>query len=211
MPGPLHSTEIHVLAKATHAGDQLILTGFSPEDGLLTALLRLPRAGASTANPPPDLFDRLVLALEHGRGSPTGGPWFVREHRLLVRHAAIGRSYESLGAASRLARVITRNPGAQDTRAGIDALLTRAFAAFARPAARPELVFFKSLYVFARDEGLPLKEEWLPRLPPADCDFAASALALPSDAPEAPAPADLARLTRDLASYLAAEHDLVVD
>ncbi len=211
MPGPLHSTEIHVLAKATHAGDQLILTGFSPEDGLLTALLRLPRAGASTANPPPDLFDRLVLALEHGRGSPTGGPWFVREHRLLVRHAAIGRSYESLAAASRLARVITRNPGAQDTRASIDALLTRAFAAFARPAARPELVFFKSLYVFARDEGLPLKEEWLPRLPPADCDFAASALALPSDAPEAPAPADLARLTRDLASYLAAEHDLVVD
>lgn len=211
MPGPLHSTEIHVLAKATHAGDQLILTGFSPEDGLLTALLRLPRAGASSANPPPDLFDRLVLALEHGRGSPTGGPWFVREHRLLVRHAAIGRSYESLAAASRLARVITRNPGAQDTRAGIDALLTRAFAAFARPAAHPELVFFKSLYVFARDEGLPLKEEWLPRLPPADCDFAASALALPSDAPEAPAPADLARLTRDLASYLAAEHDLVVD
>lgn len=188
MPGPLHSTEIHVLAKATHAGDQLILTGFSPEDGLLTALLRLPRAGASSANPPPDLFDRLVLALEHGRGSPTGGPWFVREHRLLVRHAAIGRSYESLAAASRLARVITRNPGAQDTRAGIDALLTRAFAAFARPAARPELVFFKSLYVFARDEGLPLKEEWLPRLPPADCDFAASALALPPTRPRPPRP-----------------------
>jgi hypothetical protein len=211
VPGPLHPTEIHVLAKATHAGDQLILTGFSPDDGLLTALLRLPRAGATAAAPTPDLFDRLALTLEHGRGSPAGGPWFVREHRLLVRHAAIGRSYESLAAASRLARVITRNPGAQDTRAGIDALLTRAFAAFARPAARPELVFFKSLYVYARDEGLPLKEEWLPLLPPADRDLAAAALALPADAPEAPAPAALARLTQNLASYLAAEHDLTVD
>ena len=211
MPGPLHPTEIHVLAKATHAGDQLILTGFSPDDGLLTALLRLPRAGATAAAPTPDLFDRLALTLEHGRGSPAGGPWFVREHRLLVRHAAIGRSYESLAAASRLARAITRNPGAQDTRAGIDALLTRAFAAFARPAARPELVFFKSLYVYARDEGLPLKEEWLPLLPPADRDIAAAALALPADAPTAPATADLARLTQNLACYLAAEHDLTVD
>jgi hypothetical protein len=211
VPGPLHPTEIHVLAKATHAGDQLILTGFSPDDGLLTALLRLPRAGAPAASPTPDLFDRLALTLEHGRGSPAGGPWFVREHRLLIRHAAIGRSYESLAAASRLARVITRNPGAQDTRAGIDALLTRAFAAFARPAARPDLVFFKSLYVYARDEGLPLKEEWLPLLPPADRDIAAAALALPADAPTAPATADLARLTQNLASYLAAEHDLTVD
>ena len=211
MPGPLHSTEIHVLAKATHAGDQLILTGFSPEDGLLTTLLRLPRASAPAANPAPDLFDRLALTLEHGRGSPVGGPWFVREHRLLMRHSTIGRSYEALGAASRLARVITRNPGAQDTRADIDALLTRAFAAFARPAARPELVFLKSLYVFARDEGLPLKEEWLPLLPPADRDLAAAALALPADAHEAPAAVDLARLTQNLASYLAAEHDLTVD
>ena len=211
MPGPLHSTEIHVLAKATHAGDQLILTGFSPEDGLLTTLLRLPRASAPAANPAPDLFDRLALTLEHGRGSPVGGPWFVREHRLLMRHSTIGRSYEALAAASRLARIITRNPGAQDTRADIDALLTRAFAAFARPAARPELVLFKSLYVFARDEGLPLKEEWLPLLPPADRDLAAAALALPADAHEAPAAVDLARLTQNLASYLAAEHDLTVD
>ena len=210
MPGPLHSTEIHVLAKATHAGDQLILTGLSPEDGLLTTLLRLPRASAPAANPAPDLFDRLALTLEHGRGSPVGGPWFVREHRLLMRHSTIGRSYEALAAASRLARIITRNPGAQDTRAGIDTLLTRAFAAFARPAARPELVFFKSLYVFARDEGLPLKEEWLPLLPPADRDLAAAALALPADAPEAPAAVVLARLTQNLASYLAAEHDLTV-
>lgn len=211
MPGPTHQTEAHVLARAPHTGDHLVLTCFSPDDGLLTALLRITRNQKPDTAPPPDLFDRLAVTLEHGRGSPAGGLWFVREHRLLMRHTGIGRDYEPLAAASRLARLITQNPGPEDSRVAIDALLTQAFAAFSRPAARPDMVYFKSLYRLTRDEGLPLKQEWLPSLPPEDRLLVAAALQLTSDAPEAPPAADVIRLAKRLEAYLVSHHDVRVD
>jgi hypothetical protein len=218
MPAPLHHTEAHLLSLAPHTGDHLVLTCFSPTDGLLTALLRShrsaprsPRPAPAPSSPPPDLFDRLALELNHARAAPaSGGLWFVREHRVLVRHTGIGRDYATLAAASRLARVVAQNPVPEDSRAAIDMLLTQAFAAFARPAARPDLVFFKSLYCLARDEGLPLKQHWLPALPASDRTLVGSALSLPSDAPEAPPPSDLARLTQSLEAYLTTEADMAI-
>lgn len=210
MSGPSHPTEAHLLAKAAHTGDHLVLTCFSPADGLLTALLRVTRNPKSDTQPAPDLFDRLALTLQHGRNSPADGPWFVREHRLLARHAAIGRDYPTLAAASRLARLVTRNPGPQDSRAAVDALLTQAFAALTRPGTRPESIYFKSLYCLFRDEGLPLKQEWLPALPASDRDLVAAALNQPADSP-AVTLADLTRLTKRLEAYLVTGHDLVLD
>jgi hypothetical protein len=210
VPGPAHQTEAHLLAKAAHTGDHLVLTCFSPNDGLLTALLRVTRNPKPDTQPAPDLFDRLALTLQHGRNSPGDGPWFVREHRLLTRHAAIGRDYPTLAAASRLARLVTRNPGPQDSRAAVDALLTQAFAALTRPGTRPESVYFKSLYCLFRDEGLPLKQEWLAALPGPDRDLVAVALNQPAHSPAVPL-SDLARLTKRLEAYLVGDHDLMLD
>ena len=208
MPGPLHQTDAHVLSRAPHTGDHVVLACFSASDGLFHALLRATRGGkAASASPAPDLFDRLALTLEHGRAAPGAGPWFVREHRLLHRHAAIGRAYEPLAAASRLARLVAQNPGPEDSRAAIDTLLTQAFAAFSRSEARPELVYFKSLYRLARDEGWPLKQEWIPALPPGDRAQVAAALNLPAASPDAPPPAPRTRRTKSRESYLVAEHD----
>lgn len=210
MSSPLHQLEAHLLSLAPHTGDHLVLTCFSPEDGLLTALLRPARAAKTPAAPAPDLFDRLALELNHARGGSASGPWFVREHRIIARHSSIGRDYPTLAAASRLARVVIKNPVPEDSRSAVDALLAQAFAAFARPGARADLVFFKSLYCLARDEGLPLKQHWLPTLPPGDRTFVASALSLPADAPDAPGPQDLARLTKRLEAYLTTEADLQI-
>jgi len=208
--GPSHHTEAHLLAKAAHTGDHVVLTCFSPADGLLTALLRVTRNPKPDTQPAPDLFDRLGLTLQHGRNSPGDGPWFVREHRLLARHAAIGRDYPTLAAASRLARLVTRNPGPQDSRAAVDTLLTQAFAALTRPGTRPESIYFKSLYCLFRDEGLPLKQEWLPALSASDRDLVAAALNQPADSP-AVTLNDLTRLTKRLEAYLVSGHDLALD
>lgn len=208
MSGPLHQTEAHLLSLSQHTGDHLVLTCFSPVDGLFTALLRPPRGAKIDLAPQPDLFDRLALDLNHARGSSSSSLWFVKEHRILARHSAIGRNYTTLAAASRLARVVLKNPVPEDSRAAVDALLTQAFAAFARPAARADLVYFKSLYCLARDEGLPLKQHWAPSLPPSDRILVANALALPSDSPDAPSPQDLARLTKRIEAYLTTEADL---
>ena len=210
MSGTSHQTEAHLLSLAPHTGDHLVLACFSPADGLFHALLRPPRGAKTDAAPAPDLFDRLALDLRHAKGAPAGGPWFVREHRVLARHAGIGRDYATLAAASRLARVVTKNPVPEESLASVDALLAQAFAAFARPGARPDLVFFKSLYCLARDEGLPLKQHWLPSLPPGDRTLVAAALSRPSDSSDAPSTQDLARLTKRLEAYLVTEADLTI-
>src|SRR5882724_4920094 len=127
---------------------------FSPEHGALLILQRIPKktaAGAASklaaAHLALDLFDEVALLLE---SSNQGQTWFVKEPRLIVRHAAIGRSYDTLRFASALATLIARNPVHEDSRTTVAELLRTAFAAFA-VAERPDIVFFKSLYRFARD------------------------------------------------------------
>lgn len=128
---------------------------------MLAVLQRVAKKSAAT-NPPLDLFDEASLLLE---SSNQGRTWFVKETRLLDRPAGIGRSYEALQFASEFTALLARNPVHEDSRAAVAALLRTALAAFAT-GVRPDAVFFKSLYCFARDEGYPVKQQWLPTLPP---------------------------------------------
>jgi hypothetical protein len=201
---PSLQIEAYVLRVAAHAGDFTRLELFSATEGFLHAMLREPSA---KLGPAPDLFDRLALTLDRGRAGATG-PCFVRELRLLTRHAEIGRDYAALSAASRLARLVARNPVPAESRAAVERLLEVAFAAFARPSARADVVYWKSLYVLAREEGHPLKQQWLATLPPADAALAAALL--PARPEEAQAtPEEVARLTRRLEAYLSEQADFI--
>src|SRR5882724_9611797 len=139
---------------------------FSAEQGALLVFQRIPRkpspgksvSKTASAHLSLDLFDEVSLLLE---SSNQGQTWFVREPRLLARHATIGGSYESLRFASALAALIARNPVHEESRPAVTQLLRTAFSAFAT-AARPDIVYFKSVYCFARDEGYPVKQEWFP-------------------------------------------------
>ena len=69
-----------------------------------------------------------------------------------------------LREASAFARLIALNPVGPESRAPVAALLRAGLEAFAR-GIRPDIVYFKCLYRFARDEGYPVKQDWFPRLP----------------------------------------------
>ena len=69
---------------------------FSAAHGTLHVLQRTPKR-PSPGHVQLDLFDEVALILE---SSNQGRTWFVREVRLLARATAIGRSYETLQAAS---------------------------------------------------------------------------------------------------------------
>src|SRR5690606_15584604 len=109
----------------------------------------------------------------------SGGSWFVKEARLLTRPTGIGQRYDRLQAACALANLIARNPSHEETRATVYRLLQTAFATFAS-AERPDVVWFKSLYCFARDEGHPLKQQWFPTLPAEDRARVTELLNLPT-------------------------------
>jgi len=84
-----------------------------------------------------------------------------------------------------------------------------AFAAFAS-GARPDLVSFKSLYCFARDEGYPVKQQWFPTLPSADRESVAALLNRPLSEQLA-TPSAVERLHRRLEEYLRGHTEILFD
>ena len=160
----------------------------------------------ASASVPLDLFDEVALALE---SSNQGRTWFVKEARLIMRHEGIGRSYEALQLASALAALIARNPVHEESRAAVADLLRSAFGAFAW-GPRPDVVYFKSLYRFARDEGYPLKQQWFPTLPAADRAEVATLLNRPLIEQLASVEA-VARLQRRLEEYLRGHTEILTE
>jgi hypothetical protein len=206
MPAVSLETEAFVLAKRLSPADGWqVCTLFAPEHGPLQAMQRVPKK-LSAHQVMLDLFDQASLVLE---SSNQGRTWFVREARLITRHAAIGRSYAALQGASALVRLVARNAVSPDGRAAVAALLRTALASFGT-AERPDVVSFKSLYCFARDEGYPVKQAWLAGLPAADRATAALILNRPL-AEQTNAPAEVAALQRRLEDYLRGDTEILVD
>ena len=133
----------------------------------------------------------------------------MKEVRLLARPTGIGRSYSTLMLASSFTALIARNPVHEDSRTAVAGLLRTALAAFAH-SPRADIVFFKSLYCFARDEGYPVKQQWFPALASAEQALAVELLNRPLAAQTA-APESTARLTRQLETYLRNDTEILFD
>jgi len=205
VPGLPLQTDAFVLSKRPPADTFQTFNVFSSEHGALLILQRLGKksGGAAVAL---DLFDEASLLLE---SSNQGRTWFVKEMRLVTRHPDLGRSYETLVAASALASLVARNPVPEESRVAVASLLRTALAALAA-GARPDIVYLKSLYCFARDEGYPLKQQWFPLLPAADRATVAPLLNRPLSDQTAP-PAVVHALQRDLENYLRGHTDILLD
>ncbi len=204
MPGQTLTTEAFVIEKRPPTDAFQGFTLFSPEHGNLRVLQRVPRR-PSPNHTAPDLFDDVAVMLE---SSNQGRTWFVREVKIATRRAGIGRSYDALRFASALAAVVGRNPVHEESREQVGLLLRNALDAFGT-GVRPDVVHLKSLYLLARDEGYPVKQEWLPALEAADRAAAAAVLNRPLGA-QAEAPATVARLRRSLEQYLGDRTEIVV-
>jgi recombinational DNA repair protein (RecF pathway) len=205
VPAQSLQTEAFVLVKRPPADAFQLFTLFSPEHGSLTALQRISKKPGNSGTAL-DLFDEAALLLE---SSNQGRTWFIKEATLVTRRTDIGRSYDALRLASRLATLIARNTVHEESRAAVASLLRTAFAAFAS-APRPDIVYFKSLYRFARDEGYPLKEQWFPTLPSTDRADVATLLNQPLAAQIASAPV-VARLEARLEEYLRGHTEILFD
>ena len=205
MPAPTLQTDVFVLAKRPPADSFQTFTAFSADQGPLLILQRVAKKFAATAVAL-DLFDEAALLLE---SSNQGRTWFVKETTIVTRHADLGRSYETLVAASALASLVARNPVHEESRVAVATLLRTAFGALAA-GARPDIVYFKSLYCFARDEGYPLKQQWFPLLADADRANVAPLLNRPLADQIAP-PATVLHLQRGLEDYLRHHTDILLD
>ena len=205
MAGLPLQTEAFVLLKRPPSDAFQNFTLFSAEHGTLLALQRISKK-PTTGSVALDLFDEAALDLESRNQGQT---WFVKEARLIRRHDNLGRSYDALRFASGLASLVTRNPVSEESRVPVAGLLRQAFSSLAS-GARPDLVWFKSLYRFARDEGYPIKEQWFPTLPATDRTAVARLINRPL-VEQVEDSASVARLTGRLAEYLRGHTDVIVE
>ncbi|MEO7415087.1 MAG: hypothetical protein ABIZ81_17230 [Opitutaceae bacterium] len=205
MPAVPLQTDAFVLVKRPPSETFQSFQVFSAEQGALLVMQRLAKKSAN-ASAALDLFDEVSLLLE---SSNEGRTWFVKELRLLHRASGIGRSYDALRNASAFAAIVARNPVHEDERPQVATLLRTAFAAF-ESAARPDIVFVKSLYCFARDEGYPLKEQWYPLLTATDREAVAALLNRPL-AEQTASPETVQRLQHRLEDYLRNHTEVLLD
>jgi recombinational DNA repair protein (RecF pathway) len=189
-------TTATVLDRVETGDHWLRLALFSAEHGVLDGLQRQSRR-TTASSPPLDLFDEVRLRLE----TPNQGrTWFVREAVPLRRRPGLGGSYTALREACRLARVLVRNPLHEESRGQVYALLQRALDAW-ETGVRPDAVYFKSLFLLARDEGYPVREEWREHLEPGDRAMVDRILR-ETAAGQTSATTDVARLALALEEYL---------
>jgi len=204
VPAESLQTEGFILLKRPAADSFQSFQVFSAGHGPLLVLQRVSKKSAATSVAL-DLFDEVSLLLE---SSNQGRTWFIKEARLITRHADIGRSYDALRLASALASLIARNTVDEDSRPAVAELLRGAFTAFGT-GIRPDIVYFKSLYRFARDEGYPLKQQWFPTLSAADRREVATLLNQPL-AEQSASPSIVARLQRQLEEYLRGHTEILI-
>jgi len=149
MPGQQLQTEALVLTRKPSA-DRFQTTHrlLGPAWAACSACAGSPRKTTSTSAIL-DLFDETDLYLET---SNEGRTWFIKEARVLLRHEAIGRSYDALRLASAFVTIIARNPVHEESRAGVYRLLQQTFAAFGSTS-RPDLVYLKACTVLRATQG----------------------------------------------------------
>lgn len=178
------------------------LSVLSAEEGAFACLVRISAKGASVV---PVLFDEAEIEFS-AKKAGTEGARFVKEYAPAVRHTALGNSYAALLFASRLANLLTANAFPPDARAAIFALCGRTISAL-EVRSRRDAVFFKALWLTARESGLPVRQDWFARRTAEEQRSISGILKNPPDDSLNVPAAETNFLTQNLEDWLAREHD----
>jgi recombinational DNA repair protein (RecF pathway) len=200
MPQERLATDAILLTRRDSGEHGLLLTFLSPQHGLLSAFKRTSSRGRQ---PLPDLFDEAAVTLEK---APAGDLWFVSEYLIRTRRPGIGAQYHSLLYACRYALLLSHHLFEAEEAPLWSDQLRQALDAW-ESGARPEATYFKTLYLFARHQGIPVKEEWLASKSERDAGQALSVLRQPLAGQTVP-PAVVEQLIADFESYLQNRHEV---
>lgn len=200
MVSPAQTIEGIVLSQVETGENHLRVSVFCGSEGLQVVLLR---KGRGKSPPLPDLFDQVELVFQ--KTQSTGLP-FVRESRVLAKRRELAIRHDRFQAASDLALLYLHNGRLLLEPQPLFNLLEIALSTLC-DGGHPQAVFFKALFLFAQNEGLPVKESWLPGLAKNDRSIARSVLGHPVGG-ESKASAELVPLVESLRLWLNSETEL---
>lgn len=124
---------------------------FSPNRGLHFPLIR-----RSRTHSPPDLFDTGRANLTR---SKQGDLHFLSNYEPIRRRSGIARSYLRVQIASRFADILRRNAQHFPEPSLAFPLFEKFFDAIEQSSS-PHAAYLKTLYILAKNEGLPVREHW---------------------------------------------------
>lgn len=195
-------TEDHGLVlRCRENGDNLLSIAFlSKTRGLHYPLLRKSKKGTR-----PDLFDTARITLSRAK---QGELLFASDYTALKRRAGLALSYERLKIASRFAEIVRCNVQHLPDHEIIFALSEKLFDTLETEPA-PEAAYLKTLYLFAKTEGFPIREDWVFNLTPHSRETLAKILSTPLNSqPEAST--DIHSLTSSIEDWLVAEAHFIL-
>ena len=146
-----------LILRLTESGESFWCVAlFSRASGLYHPLVRKSRTAVR-----PDLFDTARARVTRAK---QGELRFLSEYQPHRRRSGIGKSYAAIRMASRFAEILRRNTAHLPDPADIFDLSERFFDEI-ETGSPPGPTFLKTLYLLAKTEGLPVKEDWVAGLP----------------------------------------------
>ncbi len=148
-----------IILKKEASGEQFFkLTLLSAEHGSILAMFRRPKRNSRT--PSPDLFDEVEMVLEKKGENGFG---FVKELTIQHQRRALAKSFIALELACEWSSILSKNLPRETETEAIYVLFKKGLDAWEKRK-HPEAIFFKCLFVYAKDEGYPVKHDWFEKL-----------------------------------------------
>lgn len=163
-----------IIDRETRPEAKLMLTAFSPQEGLIYIFKKMSAKKTSLA---PDLFDEIICTVQSaGENSPIR---FLKDFEPAAQRAEIAGSYAKLCAACHIAAIAKLNGQNIDEKPEFARLLAKTFDAI-KNAADADAVKIKFLYAFAKNQGYPVKEEFFNSLSAGDKESFTSIINTPA-------------------------------
>ena len=159
MPSPEFLTQGIILGSEPSGEKFAIHSLLTTDQGIISLLAR--RSNKPGRQVGIDLFDEGAFRFER---RPDSRYAFLKETQILRKHTHIAHRYKAFQAAARFARLIRANPIPIDNQEQIYTLLKRGLEAW-ETHKDPDAALLKCLYLYCRNEGYPIREEWAMRLP----------------------------------------------
>lgn len=195
-----------VLDRQDKGESSLLFRIFSPERGLVAAMRKVSATKTSVL---PDLFDQCFFELAPLGGDESSDLFALKDFSVNARMTGIPEDYARFSAAARICSWAERNGRYCDRPAEFYKVITGALQSL-NGGANADLVLLKFLYVFCRDEGYAVREDFIPSLEAEDAELLKIALRTPSKEMVSSEAPHFARLLRRLEAWAAANTDILL-
>ena len=191
-----------VLQKEFRGESGILFKVFSKVDGIVALYKRVSQKKAASL---PDYFDEVCFEVQKAK---SGNMLFASEYDILVRRTELAKRYEAYECAAKLALCCARNgaylenfePLYESFEAALNALISGADAAVCE---------LKFMYLFARNEGYAIREDFFANLDNESRGIFKQILLSPSKALDLPA-SDARGLLDAMLAWIAENTDIAI-